>query len=170
MKGDNNYMNVICPKCGKELNDYEINKLWCTNCNAKFKSIDDLYNNNPKFRREKEHEREVKQNFLISTGYQFEGYTIDKYYNLLNSEVVIGTGALSELNAKISDILGSTADKFELKLQDAKEQATKKIIDAAIALNSNAVIGFRYDIFALSNNIISVSAYATAVHIIKSYY
>lgn len=160
-------MNIICPKCDKKLNDYEINKLWCTNCNAKFKSIEELYNNNPTLKEDKENEKKLISHFLVTTGNQFEGYTIIKYLNLLNSEVVMGTGALSELDAKISDIFGCTAEKFEQKLQDAKELALQKIIDSAIKINSNAVVGFRYEIFSLSNNIISVSAYATAVHVKK---
>lgn len=160
-------MKVICPKCNKELNDYEINKLWCTDCNTKFKSIEELYNNNPALKENKEKQKKIINDFLVTTGNQFEGYAIDKYYNLLNSEVVMGTGVLSELNAKISDIFGDTSEKFEQKLQDAKELALQKIIDSAIEINSNAVIGFRYEIFSLSNNIISVSAYATAVHVRK---
>ncbi len=161
-------MDIICPKCGKELNDYEINKLWCTNCNTKFKSIEEFYDNNPKLKEDKENEKKLINDFLVTTGSQFEGYTIDKYFNLLNSEVVIGTGMLSELDAKISDIIGGTADKFEQKIQNAKDTALQKIIDAAIEIESNAVIGFRYDICSFSNNIISVSAYATAVHVNKT--
>ncbi len=86
---------------------------------------------------------------------------------MVNSEVVIGTGALSEINAKISDIFGDTSDKFEQKLQQAKEKATIKMIDSAIEIGGNAIIGFKYDIFSLSNNIIAVSAYGTAVEMVK---
>lgn len=161
-------MTIICPKCKKELNDYEINNLWCTNCNAKFKSIEELYDNNIDFKEKNESHKKNLNDFLVTTGNQFEGYIIDKYFNLLNSEVVMGTGALSELNAKISDIFGDTSNKFEQKLQEAKELALQKIIDSAIKMESNAVIGFRYDMFSFSNNIISVSAYATAVHVSKS--
>lgn len=30
---------IVYPKCDKKLNDYEINKRWCTNCNARFESV-----------------------------------------------------------------------------------------------------------------------------------
>lgn len=158
---------IICPKCGKELNEFEINKLWCTDCNSKFKSIEELYSNNPVFKEKIELRKRKIDDFLVTTGNQFEGYSIDKYFNLLNSEVVMGTGILSEINAQISDFFGETSNKFEQKLQDAKELALQKIIDSAIEINSNAIIGFRYEIFSFSDNIISVSAYGTAVHVIK---
>jgi uncharacterized protein YbjQ (UPF0145 family) len=160
--------SIICPKCGKELNDYEINKLWCTSCNAKFKSKQDLYENNPDFKEKNEFQQKLQNDFLITTGEQFSGYIINQYCNLLNSEVVMGTGMLSELNAKMSDIFGETSYKLEQKLQESKKVALKKIIDLAIELGCNAVIGFRYDIFSFSNNIISVSAYGTAVKVTKN--
>lgn len=34
--------SIICPKCKNELNDFEVNRLWCTNCNTKFKSLSEL--------------------------------------------------------------------------------------------------------------------------------
>lgn len=159
--------SVICPECGKELNDYEINKLWCTRCNAKFRSKQALCDHSRDINEIKEMQQKLYDNFLITTGDKFEGYIIVKYSNLLNSEVVMGTGILSEINAQISDFLGETSCKFELKLQEAKEMAVQKIIDSAIKIGCNAVIGFKYDMFSLSNNIISVSAYATAVKVIR---
>ncbi len=63
---------IVCPKCGKELNDYEINKLWCTNCNLKFKSIEDLYENNPELENENKTTKKILNNFLISTGYKLK--------------------------------------------------------------------------------------------------
>lgn len=154
---------IYCPSCKKELNDYEVNKLWCTNCNSKFKSLEELTGSQNTIIKA----QELLNDFLITTGYQFEGYNIDKYFNLLNSEVVLGTGFLSELSAKVNDILGSTSEKLEEKLKDAKSSATQKIIDSAIQMGSNAIIGFRFEIFSLSNNILSVSAYGTAVHIVE---
>lgn len=154
---------MFCPKCKKELNEYEINKLWCTSCNSKFKSLVDLHQAQKIIKKD----QELIQNFLITTGYQFEGYNIVKYLNLVNGEVVLGTGFLSELSAKVNDILGSTSEKLEDKLQEAKKLATRKIINSAIEIDSNAIIGFRFEILSLSNNIITVSAYGTAVNVIK---
>lgn len=167
MQEEGSKKNAVCPKCNKTLNDYELNKLWCTNCNARFKSIEDLYNSNPKLKNSNEATKKLLNDFLITTGRKFEGYRIIKYFNLLDSEVVMGTGALSEINAKISDIFGDTFNKFEQKIQEAKEMATTKIVNSALGSGSNAIIGFRYNIFSLSNNIIAVSAYGTAVEIIK---
>lgn len=158
-----------CPRCGKELNDYEIKRLWCTNCNAKFNNIYELYDSNPEFIMDDDNEKDYLKfhNFLVTTGYQYEGYIIDKYFNLINGEIVMGTGFLSEFSAQVNDFLGTTSNTLEKKMQKAKELAMRKVISSAIEIGSNAVIGFKYEMFSLSDNILSVSAYATAVHITK---
>lgn len=155
-----------CPKCGKELNDYEIEKLWCTNCNARFNNIYELCDGDVKLTPDNEGFLKF-HSFLVTTGYQFEGYIIDKYFNLINGEIVMGTGFLSELSAQVNDFFGTTSTTLEKKLQKAKELAMHKVINSAIEVGSNAVIGFKYEMFSLSDNILSVSAYATAVHITK---
>lgn len=162
-------MSILqCPKCGKELNNYEIEKLWCTNCNAKFNNIYELCDgDNLDFTTDSEDYLKF-HSFLVTTGYNFEGYTIDKYFNLINGEIVMGTGFLSELSAQVNDFLGTTSNTLERKLQKAKELAMRKVINSAIEIGSNAVIGFKYEMFSLSDNILSVSAYATAVHVNKT--
>lgn len=76
---------TFCPKCKKELNEYEINKLWCTSCNSKFNSLVDLHQAQKVIKKD----HELIQNFLITTGYQFDGYSIVRYFNLVNGEVVL---------------------------------------------------------------------------------
>lgn len=105
--------DLYCPDCNRKLNDYEVNNLWCTNCNARFKSIDILKEHSLKLIAELNRKAELLNNFLITTGYQFEGYSINKYYNLINSQVVLGTGIFSEADAKFSDFIGSTSSLFE---------------------------------------------------------
>lgn len=160
--------DLYCPNCNRKLNDYEVKKLWCTNCNERFKSINILTEQSLRIIAEINRKTEALNNFLITTGYQFEGYTISKYYNLINSEVVLGTGIFSEADAQFSDLIGCTSSLFEKKLYDAKASATEKIIESAIEIGSNAVIGFRYELFSFSDNIISVSAYGTAVKVTKN--
>ena len=64
-------------------------------------------------------------------------------------------------------MLGTNSEKLEEKLKEAKKTAIQKIIASAIQVGSNAIIGFKFEIFSLSNNILSVSAYGTAVVVEK---
>ena len=156
--------DIFCPKCSKRLNDFELNKLWCSECDSRFENVDEIY----KFNTLQKEIQEKKNNFIIITGNHFEGYRITKYCNLISSEIVLGTGAFSELSGKINDVLGQQSNTLESKLKEAKEKAVSKIIESAVEINSNAIVGFKYNIFSLSGGMISVSAYGTAVIVSKN--
>lgn len=154
---------LYCPKCGKELNGYEINNKWCTSCNYKFKTKEELQELNKVIKREKEQ----KNNYMITTGNIFQGYCIERYIDVISCEVVLGTGFMSELSAKVNDVFGTESRKFANKIKEAKEIVREQYIEEAIKLESNATIGFKYEMNNLSDNIIVVSAYGTAVVISK---
>lgn len=101
----------------------------------------------------------------LTSGYNFEGYRISEYYDVLSTSVVIGTGMVSELSASISDFLGKESEKFSYKMDCAKESARDKLVRRVIEEGGNAVIGVNYDMFSLGQNMIAVSASGTAVKI-----
>ena len=107
--------------------------------------------------------KEKRKNFLVNTGYNFEGYKITKYLDLVHGEIVLGTGFYSELSASISDIFGISSKAFEGKISQAKRLAQEQMIVNALAINANAIIGIDFDITTFSNNMIGVSVNGTAV-------
>lgn len=115
--------------------------------------------------------RKRRKEFLINTGYNFEGYKIIKYIDLVHGEIVLGTGFTSELSANlsatVSDILGNSVKAFEGKISQAKHFAQEQMIINAMIANANAVIGVDFDITTFSSNIVGVSANGTAVMIEK---
>lgn len=111
---------------------------------------------------------EFKKNFMLTSGYNFEGYNIKKYNGIVSGEIVMGTGFLSELSVSINDLLGSTSEKFGGKMKNAKEIATLKMIDSAVSNGGNAIIGVDFDYITFSNNMIAVSANGTSVVIEKA--
>lgn len=108
-----------------------------------------------------------KTTFMTTTGYNFEGHAIKEYLNIVNGEIVLGTGFLSELSASVTDFLGTTSDTIQGKIGKAKTMALENMIQSALGLGANAIIGIDFDITTLSNNIIAVSANGTAVVIEK---
>lgn len=104
---------------------------------------------------------------LFTTGISFEGYDIEKYCGVKSGSVVLGTGFLSELSASFNDFNGSESRKMSKKIQEAKEAATKYLIDECVEAGGNAIIGLSYDMMTIGSNMIAVSANGTAVKIIK---
>lgn len=106
--------------------------------------------------------------FKTTTGYNFEGYSITEYRNIVTGEVVLGTGFLSELSGQVNDFLGSKSGTFEGKIGAAKKLALEDLIKKALYVGANAIIGIDFDIMTLSSNMIAVSANGTAVTIEKN--
>lgn len=109
-----------------------------------------------------------KQEFKITTGYNFEKFHIVDYKDIISAEVVLGTGIFSELNAQISDLFGTNASEFEGKIAIAKAKAMENLKHKALNRGTNAIIGVDFDLMTLSNNMIVVPVNGTAVKIEKS--
>ena len=102
----------------------------------------------------------------ITTGYNFEGYNITEYKNVISGECVLGTGFLSELFASTSDLFGMTNGTFSGKLKAAKNQALLLLRESCYEEKGNAIIGVDFDYITFQNNMIGVVANGTAVTII----
>ena len=116
----------------------------------------------------KQEEKQARINSIMMTsGYNFEGYQIEKYHRLISASTVLGTGPLTEISATISDSFGLTSNAFEKKMDKAKGISHRKLAIMTDGIGANAVIGVDFDYLTLGNNMIAVSANGTAVSIKK---
>ena len=107
--------------------------------------------------------KKIKDDFLMTTGFNFEGYEIISYKDILNTSVVMGTGFLAEVKGDLSDFFGATSNGFSKKIDKARDLSKERIIDKAIAQGCNAIIGIDFDYITLDNNMIGVIASGTGV-------
>lgn len=105
------------------------------------------------------------RNFPATTGDMLEGYRIVEYRDVVSGEVVLGTGAFTELGQQISDITGKTCETIAGKINAAKEQALFNLKHRALLEGGNAVIGVSYNVVNLADNMLVVSANGTAVYV-----
>ena len=98
-----------------------------------------------------------------TTGYTFDGYKITQYLDIVNGEIVLGTGFLSEFSAGMNDLFGTSSGMFSSKLQQAREHAQAEMIVKAVSMGANAIIGIDFDYITFANNMIGVVANGTAV-------
>lgn len=111
-------------------------------------------------------DEEISQHMLTS-GYNFEGYKIVKYINIVSGQTVIETGFINEFKANVSDTFGMESNTFSNRLENAKQSALNKLISKSISIGGNALIGVDFDYITFSNNMIGVSANGTSVLIEK---
>ena len=69
------------------------------------------------------------ENHMLTTGYDFQGYTIKSYIGLVSGETVMGTGILSEMGAGFSDFFGRQSNMFSKEMGKAKEKSIEKMIE-----------------------------------------
>lgn len=116
----------------------------------------------------KEKYNEDIESFLMTTTNHLEGYSVQAYKGIASSEVVMGTGAMSEFLAGASDLFGTEDSAFSKKLLQARNAAQKKVAIRAYHLKANAIVGLKFDYFTIGSNMIAVSCSGTAVVVTKN--
>lgn len=106
--------------------------------------------------------------YLMTTGYNFETHRIKEYKGVISGQVVLGTGFLSEITATFADFFGAESEEFSNKITKAKDAATKKLISRSLEVGGNAIIGVDFDFVTFKSNIIGVVASGTSVVVEKN--
>lgn len=120
-----------------------------------------------KKRNQKQH-AEAARNHMLTTGYNFEGYTISKYHGLVSGECVLGSGLISYLEASIANTFGTETSGYSEKMKNAKQLAVEDMIQQSISLGGNSIIGISYSISNLLSNMVGISVDGTSVTIEKN--
>lgn len=100
----------------------------------------------------------------MTNGFNFEGKIITKYLKVITSEYVIGTGLVSEVKASFSDVFGVENEAFKKKMQCARDYVTADLINEAVNLGADAIIGVNFTYTTFSGNLIAVIINGTAVN------
>lgn len=170
-----------CSNCGNELTPEMFSSGMCFSCGCStsdsekaFSEQQDKMNQDrqKEIAKQKEVEKkqhaEAVQNHMLTTGYDFKGYTISKYHGLVSGECVLGSGLISYLEASIANTLGTETSGYSEKMRDAKQLAVEDMVRQSIALGGNGIIGISFSISNLLSNMIGISVNGTSVTIEKS--
>ena len=104
-------------------------------------------------------------NLSITTTFTIEGYRIRQYLGVVRGIIVraptISQGILGALNSIIGGRIGAYTEMCE----QARQQAYDLLVDHAVALGANAVVGVRFDASEVASKFSAteVLCYGTAV-------
>lgn len=107
------------------------------------------------------------KNFLITSGYNFEGYQIVEYLDFICEEYVMGTGWLSSKESGIMDFLGGESTMYGRKLKQSKNAVKLRAMKEAMKKGGNAIIGASMAYTTFSRDMIGVIFTGTSVKIEK---
>lgn len=103
---------------------------------------------------------------ILTTSNNIEGRTIQKYIDVINSNIVVGNNLIAEAFASFSDVFGGRSGKYQNKLNDIYKYAKTELINKAKEMDADAIIGLKMDFGEVSGkgkDMFMVSAIGTAV-------
>ena len=105
---------------------------------------------------------------IITTTNSIEGATIEKYFDVVTSNLVIGTGFFSDFKASFSDFFGGMSGAYRKQMDRLYQEAKDAISLKASALGANCILGFKIDFDEISGkgtSMFMISVSGTAVKI-----
>jgi uncharacterized protein YbjQ (UPF0145 family) len=106
---------------------------------------------------------------ILSTTSVLEGKRVVHYLGLVSGEAILGANIFKDFFAGIRDIVGGRSAAYEQELRRAKQIAMQEMIEQAVHLGANAIIGIDLDYETLGQRdgggMLMVSASGTAVFI-----
>lgn len=103
---------------------------------------------------------------IVTTTNSIENAEIEKYIDLISTNVVIGTNFFSDLGASFTDIFGGYSDTYQNKLQKIYSSAIDNLKQKASNMGANAILGLKIDFDEISGkgkSMFMISAIGTAV-------
>jgi uncharacterized protein YbjQ (UPF0145 family) len=104
---------------------------------------------------------------ITTTTPEIQGRTIQQYYGVISSEVIIGANVLKDIFAGLRDFFGGRSATYEKVLEEARNNALSELVAKAERMGANAVVGIDLDFETIGNNgsMLMVVASGTAVRI-----
>ena len=102
---------------------------------------------------------------ILTTTPQSEGRPIQRYLGVVTGETIIGANFVKDFFAGIRDIVGGRSASYENVLREAKETSMREMMDRAMAMGANAVVGIDIDYETIGSNgsMLMVATSGTAV-------
>ena len=102
---------------------------------------------------------------ILSTTPNIEGHPIREYKGVVTGETIIGANVFKDFMAGLTDFFGGRSTTYEKVLIEAKDTAMKELMQRAMAIGANAVVGIDLDYETIGANasMLMVTCSGTAV-------
>jgi len=104
---------------------------------------------------------------VLTTSDLVQGHSIRDYVGIVAGEALLGTGAISDFSAKVTDFFGGRIVNYENTFYEARGTAIKEMCDRAKQMACNAIIGVDIDLAVFMDGYMLVTATGTAVRLKK---
>jgi uncharacterized protein YbjQ (UPF0145 family) len=109
---------------------------------------------------------EAAPRMAVTTTFTIEGYRIVRYLGIVRGLIVRSPTIVQGILGGLKNIIGGQIGSYTEMCEQTRRQAYELLLDHALALGANAVVGFRYDSSEISGRgtaATEVLCYGTAV-------
>lgn len=100
---------------------------------------------------------------LLVTTDQLEGHAIKESLGVVKGEIVQSKNLGRDFMAGMKTLVGGEIKGYTEMIREARQIATKRMVDEAEALGADAVVGLRYGSSAVMQGAAEIIVYGTAV-------
>lgn len=108
------------------------------------------------------------QKIITTSTDSIDGTIIEKYIDVVSTNVVVGTNFFSDFGASLTDLFGGLSDTYQTKLQKIYRIGIDKLKTKATNLGANAIVGLKIDFDEISGkgkSMFMISTFGTAVKV-----
>ncbi len=104
---------------------------------------------------------------MVTTAFTLDGYKIVRNYGLVRGIIVRSRSIVGTIGASLQTLVGGNITLLTNLCEETRQHAFELMLQHALELGGNAVIGMRYDATELMQGVTEVLAYGTAVYVQK---
>lgn len=93
------------------------------------------------------------------------GKKIVEHYGMVSGSTVRSKHAISDFGAGLKNIIGGELKQYTELMEEARKEATTRMIAQAKTVRANAIVNIRYQTSAITSGACEVYAYGTAVKV-----
>jgi uncharacterized protein YbjQ (UPF0145 family) len=103
---------------------------------------------------------------IVTTGFEVQDRPIGEYLGVVRGIVVRATGIGRGFVGGLKSIVGGNIEEFTVVCEEARREAFNRMVQHAVEIGADAVIGMRYDATEFGQGgTTEVLAYGTAVRL-----
>jgi uncharacterized protein YbjQ (UPF0145 family) len=104
---------------------------------------------------------------LVTTAFTLNGFQIVRYYGVVRGIIVRSRSLVGNIGAGFQALFGGNITLYTQLCERARSDAYEIMIEHAVALGANAIIGVHYDATEIASGITEVLCYGTAVYVVS---
>lgn len=107
----------------------------------------------------------MKNNILMSTTFEIAGREIQETLGVARGNTIRSRHIGSDIVSSLKGIVGGEIKGYVKAMSDAREEATKRMVQEAIDMGADAIVGVRFTTSSVMAGAAEILVYGTAVRL-----